>query len=351
MSSSYMPRGQLPMKKIRSISLTATLSFVTAMSISLIGMSSAYGADQYDNAVAAGEKAMKSEKIDEALKQYTQAYAIAHQEAQRQETKARIAAKKGKHIAIKPSIREAQSLTGKGLALLAKKKVADAEKDLKKALAIYDRAGKSKEIKQQDLMNCINGLCVIYSDQNKADLCLSYSKRLLSLQEKNLKKDDPQISITLYNIALIYFEKKAYTEAETALKRCLEIRQRALGPIHPAIAEAMSSLAGLYDRPGGKPQLAETMYKQTIDMETRMFKPDNPLLGVEYNNLAECLKTQKKYPQAEVYYKKAIEVFEKNPAPKNPELANVFENYAQLLKMLKRDKEAIGFENKAKLAK
>ena len=339
------------MKKIRLNMVSATLTLLTAISISIIGAGTAYGADNYDKAVAAGEKAMKAEKLDEALKQYTQAYDIAHQETQRQEARARASARHGKRIAIKPNVKEAQSLTGKGLALLAKKKVVDAEKDLKKALAIYDRAGASKEIKQQDLMNCINGLCVIYSDQNKPDLCLTYSKKLLSLQEKNLKKDDPQISITLYNIALIYFEKKSYAEAETCLKRCLEIRQRALGPVHPAIAEAMSSLAGLYDRPGGKPQLAEAMYKQTIDMETRMFKPDNPLLGVEYNNLAECLKTQKKYPQAEVYYKKAIEVFEKNPAPKNPELASVFENYAQLLKTLKRDKEAIGFENKAKLAK
>ena len=50
----------------------------------------------------------------------------------------------------------------------------------------------------------------------------------------------------LHNLAIVYKEQGKYAEAEALYKRALEIKEKALGADHPAVAMTLNNLAVLY---------------------------------------------------------------------------------------------------------
>ena len=47
-------------------------------------------------------------------------------------------------------------------------------------------------------------------------------------------------------LAFTYIERGRYTDAEPLYQRALAIREKALGPEHPDVADSLNNLAGLY---------------------------------------------------------------------------------------------------------
>ena len=55
---------------------------------------------------------------------------------------------------------------------------------------------------------------------------------------------------SLHNLAGLYTHQGRYGEAEPLYRRALAIREKALGPDHPDVAQHLNSLAGLYHEQG-----------------------------------------------------------------------------------------------------
>ncbi len=49
---------------------------------------------------------------------------------------------------------------------------------------------------------------------------------------------------------MLYHDQGKYAEAKPLYLRSLAIREKALGPEHPDVAESLNNLAGLYDNQG-----------------------------------------------------------------------------------------------------
>jgi tetratricopeptide (TPR) repeat protein len=58
------------------------------------------------------------------------------------------------------------------------------------------------------------------------------------------------VATSLNNLALLYRDQGRYEEAEPRFQRALEIREKALGPEHPDVAQSLNNLAGLYHDQG-----------------------------------------------------------------------------------------------------
>ncbi len=54
----------------------------------------------------------------------------------------------------------------------------------------------------------------------------------------------------LNNLAQLYHVQGQYAEAVPLYQRALAIREKALGPEHPDVAQSLNNLAGLYDEQG-----------------------------------------------------------------------------------------------------
>ena len=69
------------------------------------------------------------------------------------------------------------------------------------------------------------------------------------------------MATSLNNLALLYYTQGQYAQAESLFERSLAIREKALGPNHPAVATCLENLAELY-KATNRPTEAEALKKR-----------------------------------------------------------------------------------------
>ena len=86
-------------------------------------------------------------------------------------------------------------------------------------------------------------------------------KRALAVFEKALGPIYPSVAAALSNLALLYKEEARYADAEALYQRALAIREHTLGPDHPDVAQSLNNLANLYSAQGRHAD-AEPLYQR-----------------------------------------------------------------------------------------
>src|SRR5262249_4944901 len=71
-------------------------------------------------------------------------------------------------------------------------------------------------------------------------------KRALTILEKALGANHPDVAWTLNDLALVYRGQGKYGEAEALFKRALTIREKALGASHAHVGQTLNNLANVY---------------------------------------------------------------------------------------------------------
>ena len=72
--------------------------------------------------------------------------------------------------------------------------------------------------------------------QGRFSEALPLAQRALAIREKALGPDHPGVAESLNNLAVLYQGQGRYVDAEPLYKRSLAIREKALGPNHPDVA-------------------------------------------------------------------------------------------------------------------
>ena len=108
----------------------------------------------------------------------------------------------------------------------------------------------------------------------------------------------------------LYGEGK-YTDAIPLAKRVLTIREKALGPDHPDVGTALNNLAALYQAQGRYTE-AEPLYKRSLEIREKALGPDHPDVGQSLNNLAELYRAQGRYADSEPLYKRSLGIDRKS---------------------------------------
>jgi tetratricopeptide (TPR) repeat protein len=137
-----------------------------------------------------------------------------------------------------------------------------------------------------------------------------------------------------------------YTEAQASLERSLAIREKALGPDHPNVAQSLHNLALLYYAQGAYDK-AEPLYQRSLAIQEKAFGPDHPDVAASLHNLALLYYAQGAYDKAEPLYQRSLAILEKALGPDHPDVAQILLNYAALLRKLDRADEAEAMEIRA----
>jgi tetratricopeptide (TPR) repeat protein len=169
----------------------------------------------------------------------------------------------------------------------------------------------------------------------------------LTIREKALGPDHPQVATVLKNLAMLYYVQDRYADAEPLFKRALAIREKALGPDHRYVATVLKNLAKLYyaqDRYAD----AEPLFKRALAIREKALGPDHRHVATVLKNLAKLYYVQDRYADAEPLFKRALGIWEKNLGPDHPDVAAGLENYAALLRKTDRASEAAKMEARAK---
>src|SRR4030095_6572230 len=96
----------------------------------------------------------------------------------------------------------------------------------------------------------LNSLANLYRAKGDYAKAEPLHQRALAIREKALGPEHPAVAGPLNNLADLYNAKGDYAKAEPLLQRALAIREKALGPEHPHIAKSLNLLARLYEAKG-----------------------------------------------------------------------------------------------------
>jgi tetratricopeptide (TPR) repeat protein len=129
--------------------------------------------------------------------------------------------------------------------------------------------------------------------------------RALSIHDKALGPDHPDVGKSLNNMALLHVSQGRYADAEPLYKRSLAIREKALGPDHPDAASPLNNLAWLYQVQGRFSE-AEPLYKRALAIREKAFGLDHADIGTALGNLADLYRAQGRYSEAEPLYKRSL---------------------------------------------
>ncbi len=120
----------------------------------------------------------------------------------------------------------------------------------------------------------------------------------ITLKEKALGSDHPDLSEDYYNAGLLCFVQDKYEQAESYLTRSLRIDERTLGADHPELLSTLEHLAEVVFNQGSY-EKAEKYYRRFLDLHAKTRGEQGAEIVNNLHNLAEIEELLGKPVQAD----------------------------------------------------
>lgn len=239
-------------------------------------------------------------------------------------------------------------LVQRAKALIELEEFDDAQKDLDRALEIYDKVSDAvgKAATQHYL-----GMLHLYKDEFEP--AESNIEQALSVRRTKLGADNGEVGDSLNALGLVYWAQKKDKEAEAYLNKGLGTRQKVFGKQHKEVADSLSDLAVFHNATGnltlaellgrqaltmretllgeqhpdyaeslynmavqqshkGKPDKAAKMLQQSLAVQEATYPEQHRRIIMSKSHLAACLLQMEKTEEAASMYKEVIRVVEKH---------------------------------------
>lgn len=190
-----------------------------------------------------------------------------------------------------------------------------------------------------DIATSLNNLAALYAALGRYHEAELHHKRSLAILEKVFGPDDPFTATGISNLASVYAEQNRYAEAIPMHERALAIREKALGPLHPDVAQSLEHLASLYTSLGDYAR-AESIHQRALAINEKAYGPDHPNLAVGLNGLARLYRSQGQYAAAEALYMRVLAITERSFGSRHAKIAAYLNNLALLYRTQGRYGEA-----------
>lgn len=201
------------------------------------------------------------------------------------------------------------------------------------AVLLAERALSIKEkalgAEHPDVAVSLNNLATLYYTKNDYGHAEPLYQRALSIREKALGAEHPAVATSLNQLATLLYSRGDYLRAEPLYQRALAIREKALGAEHPEVAASLNNLAGLY-RVKGDNGRAEPLYQRALAIYEKALGVEHPAVATTLNNLAGVYYAIGDYGRAEQFYQRALAIKEKVLGAEHPDVATSLDNLAAL---------------------
>ena len=123
--------------------------------------------------------------------------------------------------------------------------------------------GQAALVQELDEAAWLNQRILQLDNQGRYSEAIPLAQRALTIWEKGLGPDHPNVATALNNLAELYRFQGRYADADPLYKRALAMREKTLGPNHPDVAQSLNNLAEFY-RAQGRDVDAEPLYKRAL---------------------------------------------------------------------------------------
>ncbi|MBI3796166.1 MAG: tetratricopeptide repeat protein [Deltaproteobacteria bacterium] len=208
----------------------------------------------------------------------------------------------------------------------AKGEYAQAESLWQRALTIQERALGPEH---PNVVITLFSLARLYQERGEYARAESLWQRALVIQERTLGPEHPNVAATLHNLAGLYLAKGEYGRVEPLLQRTLAIEEKALGPEHPQVATTLHSLAYFFQTKG-EYERAEPLFQRALAIEVKVLGSEDPAVAATLHSLAALYLAKGDYDRAEPLFRQALVVQEKAGGPEHPYAATTLDSLAGL---------------------
>lgn len=216
-------------------------------------------------------------------------------------------------------------------ALIKTAKYADAEAGLRSLLAELQSTSGTDSL---DVAHVLEALvsALWRGGKARAPETASAAERALTLKEGALGPNDPDVAMSVQQVALVHSIKGEFDAARPLYERALAIREKALGPVHPDVAESLNGLASLFWATGDYAS-ARPLYERSLAIQEKTLGPDDPGVASALLNLASLLRDTGEYAEARPMFERAIAIREAKLGPDHPDLGAALNGLAVLFRV------------------
>ncbi len=167
-----------------------------------------------------------------------------------------------------------------------------------------------------------------YQEQGAYGKAEPLFRRALEIREKAQGSTHPAVAVSLNNLADLYREQGAYAKAEPLWSRA-EIAEAGLGPMHPSVAHILNNLAMLYQLQGAYAK-AEPLFVRALEIKQKALGDPHPDVAALLGNLGVLYEDEGAHAKAEPLLVRALEVKQQAWGPMHPDVAISLGNLAGL---------------------
>lgn len=230
-----------------------------------------------------------------------------------------------------------------GVALLRADRHAEAERTLRRALAVGEAAVARDELQ---IASIARNLGRAAQTQGRYRQAQNHYERAVSIGERVLGEWHATVGNWMLDLAGLYLSQRRYDDAQRLYQQSLTIAEAWLGAEHPTVGVRVNGLAGLYHAQGWTVEAGE-LFRRALDIAEAAYGPGHPTVGIRLNNLALNYQAQQRYEEAEQLFLRALALLEDLVGPPQSHLVGVLQNYGMLLREMGRPEDGAALERRA----
>jgi tetratricopeptide (TPR) repeat protein len=152
-------------------------------------------------------------------------------------------------------------------------------------------------------------------------------QRVLEERERQAGTDDPSLSPILNNLAILYLEQGRYAEARNLNQRALAIEEAASSPSHPSVVALLTNLAAIHTALG-EPLAAEPLLRRALEIEEQAHGESSEESASTLNNLALVYFETGRLIEARQLYTRVLAIDSAFRGPNSAQVASDLSNLA-----------------------
>ena len=157
------------------------------------------------------------------------------------------------------------------------------------------------------------------------------AREALALREKALGPEHPQVAESLHALAQLLRESGDYAGARPLLERAIAIREQKLGPASPQLAASLSSFGYLLYLTG-ETAAARPLLERAVRIHEQALGPGHPQLAFSLTNLGLVVWRSGDLAGARVLFERALKIREQTLPPTNRWLAQSLTSLGEVLR-------------------
>lgn len=211
------------------------------------------------------------------------------------------------------------------------------------AAAAMQRLGPRGEAIRADLQEALADMLLT---EDRGDEAIELFRKAAALREKTLGPEHPAVARALRGLCQALASGHSAAQGRPACERALRIQETLLGPSHPEVGYTLGCLAGVLTEEGQFERAMQTS-RRALAILTEAFGEEDTTVAWVLSNMAATLNDQAKHGEALVLAQRALALREKAHGPNSPVVEEMLEPLGEALLGVRRYREALQVSQRA----